>query len=46
MKKFETIDQKDKMKLNIYEDYWHELFNELPEKRVKVFQDVEEFIEL
>ncbi len=46
MKKFETIKQKNKMKLNIYEDYWHELFNELPENREKVFQDIEDFIKL
>ncbi len=46
MKKFETIEQKSKMKLNIYEDYWHEVFNELPENRDKVFQDIEEFIKL
>ncbi|MHA1557043.1 MAG: hypothetical protein ACTSPM_08940 [Candidatus Heimdallarchaeota archaeon] len=46
MKKFETIEQKSKMKLNIYEDYWHEVFNELPENREKVFQDIEEFISL
>lgn len=46
MKKFETIVQKDKMKLNVYEGYWHELFNELPENREKVFQDIEDFLKL
>lgn len=46
MEKFETIKQKDKMKLNVYEGYWHEIFNELPENRVKAFHDIEEFIKL
>ena len=46
MEKFETIEQKDKMKLNVYEGYWHELYNEKQENRMRIFQDIEEFIKL
>ncbi|MHA1126831.1 MAG: alpha/beta fold hydrolase [Candidatus Heimdallarchaeota archaeon] len=46
MKKFPLIKDKPGMKLNYYEGYLHEVFNEEHEKRNKIFKDIEDYLKL
>ena len=46
IKHFGKIENKSIMKMNVYENHFHENFNEYKEDREKVFQDIEEFLQL
>ena len=46
LKFFPLIKEKPGMKLNYYTEHLHELFNETPEKRKKIFEDIEEYLNL
>jgi len=46
LKLFEKLKDKDNMKLIYYKDNYHENFNELPENRLIVFNDISEFLKL
>ncbi len=41
-----SLENKDIVNIKIYEENYHENFNELPENRRKVFEDVAKFLEL
>lgn len=45
IKAFNRIKEKEKMKLKVYQEHFHENFNESPKKRQIVFQDMEAFIQ-
>lgn len=46
LKLFEKLKEKDYMKLKYYKDNYHENFNDLPESRLIVFNDISEFLKL
>ena len=46
LKFFSKIKDKPGMKLNYYEGYLHEIFNEEHEKRNKIFKDIEEYLKI
>ncbi|MHA1188160.1 MAG: alpha/beta fold hydrolase, partial [Candidatus Heimdallarchaeota archaeon] len=46
LKLFPKIKDKPGMKLNYYEGYLHELFNEAPDKKEKIFKDIEDYLKL
>ncbi|NHJ31866.1 MAG: lysophospholipase [Asgard group archaeon] len=46
VKLYNSLENKDLVKIKIYEDNFHENFNDLPENRLKVFEDIAEFLEL
>ncbi|MBD3189930.1 MAG: alpha/beta fold hydrolase [Candidatus Heimdallarchaeota archaeon] len=45
IKAFDSIKEKEKMKLKVYQEHFHENFNEPFQKRQIVFQDMEDFIQ-
>jgi alpha-beta hydrolase superfamily lysophospholipase len=46
VKLYNSLENKDVVKMKVYEDNFHENFNDLPENRLKVFEDVAKFLEL
>ncbi|MBK5114017.1 MAG: lysophospholipase [Candidatus Heimdallarchaeota archaeon] len=46
MKLYNSLENKDFVNMKIYEENYHENFNDLPESRLKVFEDIAEFLEL
>ncbi|MHA1504965.1 MAG: alpha/beta fold hydrolase [Candidatus Heimdallarchaeota archaeon] len=46
LKLFPKIKDKPGMKLNYYEGYLHELFNEAPDKKEKIFKDIGDYLKL
>jgi len=46
MKLHESLENKDVVKIKLYEENYHEHFNELPETRRQVFEDIAKFLEL
>ncbi|MHA1123679.1 MAG: alpha/beta fold hydrolase [Candidatus Heimdallarchaeota archaeon] len=46
LKLFDKLKDKENMKLKYYKDNYHENFNDLPESRLIVFNDISEFLKL
>ena len=46
IKLFERIEDKRNIKIKIYEDHFHEHFNELKENREQLFHDIETFLNI